>query len=329
MALTLDFRPRSFAELVGQETVVSILSRQIATKSWKNAYLFCGPHGDGKTSTARIFASEVNHGEGSPIELDCASNNGVDTIRGLVADAQQSSIDCEYKVYILDEAHNLSRAAWDASLKLIEEPPLNSIFIFCTTNPDKIPDTILSRVQRFDFRRVSKDAIADRLEFILNEVKNYTYERSALERVAALADGHMRDAIQYMEKCIDASGTVTNDVVEAVLGAVKYSSLMEIVRGLNEKHIDICLSEMNNLKSHNANMVQVYDELTSAVIDCAIYSQHKDMSFISIPSDYKAILPTDTAFTKVLVERFIKFRQFVNSSNAETLLKTIFVEICG
>lgn len=329
MALTLQFRPKSFAELIGQESIVSILSRQVATKTWKNAYLFCGSHGCGKTSTARIFASEINNGEGSPIELDCASNNGIDTIRGLVADAQQSSLDCEYKVYILDEANNLSRAAWDASLKLIEEPPRNSIFIFCTTAPEKIPDTILSRVQRFDFRRVSKDLISDRLAFILNEGNHRDYEKSALDRIAALSDGHVRDAIQLLEKCLDASDSVTNDVVESVLGLVKYSSVMNIIRSMTEKNLSKCIEELTALKSHNANMVNVFDTIMGTSIDAAIYAQTNDISFTGIPEDYKNILSTDIEFTKTVVERFSEFRNYVSSSNAETLLKTIFVEVCG
>ena len=123
----------------------------MATKLWHNAYLFCGPAGCGKTTAARIFANEINNGEGSPIEIDAASNNGVDNIRALITDAQQSAIDCEYKIYIIDEVHMLTTAAWNAALKLIEEPPLNTVFIFCTTNPEKIPDTYYLRVQRFDF----------------------------------------------------------------------------------------------------------------------------------------------------------------------------------
>lgn len=335
MALALKYRPKYWTDIVGQDTVVSILQRQVATKSWKNAYLFCGAHGCGKTSTARILANEVNGGEGTPIELDCASHNGVDTIRSLIVDAQQSSIDCEYKVYILDEAHNLTRAAWDASLKLIEEPPLNSIFIFCTTNPDKIPETILSRVQRFDFLRVSKDVIADRLEFIINEELNlnpelpYPYSRTALERIAVLADGHIRDAIQYLDKCLDVSHEVTEEVVESVLGLVKYDTVMKLLNALYSKNLKEGLDQLAVLKAHNTNMMQVYDFITDIAIDIAIYAQFKEISYTSIPTEYKDKLSTDIELTKSVVDRFVNFRHYLLPNNVETFIKTIFVEICG
>lgn len=281
------------------------------------------------TSTARILASEINDGEGSPIELDCASNNGVDTIRGLIADAQQSSIDSMYKTYILDEAHNLTKAAWDAALKLIEEPPSNSIFIFCTTNPDKIPSTILSRVQRFDFLRVSKDAIADRLEFILNEETHNKYERSALERIAVLSDGHMRDAIQYMDKCLDASESVDTQTIETVLGLVRYQSIMDLLLSLYKKDMKGCLDSFEQLKKHNTNLMQVYDMLTAIALDIAIYAQYSNASYINIPKEYIPSLPKDVILTRLVADRMVHFRKYLLPNNVETFIKTLFIEVCG
>ena len=169
VSLACKYRPKSFEECVGQPVVVSVLSRQIATKTFKSAYLFVGASGCGKTSVARIMASEINNRQSDPIEIDAASNNGIDNVRAIISDARQTSLDSDYKVYILDECHAFSNQAWQALLKLIEEPPYNTIFIFCTTNPDKIPDTIMTRVQRFDFNKISNKDIVDRLEFILNE----------------------------------------------------------------------------------------------------------------------------------------------------------------
>lgn len=327
--LTLKYRPRCFAEVVGQETIVSILSRQIATKSWKNVYLFTGPAGCGKTTCARIMANEINNGEGSPIEIDAASNGTIDNIRNLIAEAQQSSIDSDYKVFILDECHQLSRAAWDASLKLIEEPPVNSIFIFCTTNPDKIPDTILSRVQRFDFRRVPKDIISNRLSFIMNEEVHKDFEKSALDRIASLADGHMRDAVQLLDKCLDVSKTLTLDIVESTLGLVKSDSIMTIMNGMFNKKIDECLGEFEKIKSFNTNLMQIYDSIVSFAIDCAIFAQYGDIKYTSFSDEDIVKLSKDVELTSKIVDRLVKYRQFVNPSNAETLLKAVFVEICS
>ena len=328
MDLALKYRPHIWQDVVGQPTVISILSRQVATKSWKNAYLFCGCHGSGKTTTARIFADAVNNGQGQPIEIDAASNNGVDNIRALIADAQQSAIDCDYKFYILDEAHQLTRAAWDAALKLIEEPPLNSIFIFCTTNPEKIPDTILSRVQRFDFLRVQSDIIANRLEYIMNEELHSNYERVALDRIASIAEGHVRDAIHLLGKCLDVSENITLDIVEATLGLVKYDSLAEIMSCLFKHNLEGALSEFTKLKAYNTDMSRVYDEITSIAIDCAIYAQTENLSYTNIPETYKVPLRGNKQITAFIVNRLMEFRKYLNSGNAETFLKTIFIEVC-
>lgn len=327
--LARKMRPHSFAEVCGQNSVISILSRQIATKTFKNVYLFCGSHGCGKTTVARILASQINNGQGEPIEIDGASNNGVDNIRSLISDAQQSSIDCDYKVYIIDECHQLTRAAWDAALKLIEEPPSNTIFVFCTTNPNKLPDTILSRVQRFDFKKVDKKLIADRLEFIMNEEVKSPYTRDALERIANVSDGHVRDAVQMLEKCLSYSDNITLEVAESVLGLVKYESMYNIESGIISSDLSKCLNELESLKSANADMLQVYDSVTAYAIDCAIYSKTHDISHTAIPSDYKDNLWKDNDKTAMFVSRLMKFREFASSSNAEALLKTVMIELCG
>lgn len=168
-SLAIKYRPKTFSEISEQESIRTILQQQLATNEWKHAYLFCGPAGCGKTTAARIFANELNKGEGNPIELDAASNNGVDDVREIIKQAKTKSLDSSYKVFIIDECHSISNAGWQAFLKIIEEPPTTSIFLFCTTNPERVPRTILSRVQRFDFNTVSQDGIVSRLSYILQE----------------------------------------------------------------------------------------------------------------------------------------------------------------
>ena len=169
VALAVKYRPKTFEDVVEQDSTKVILQQQIATGEFQHAYLFVGPAGCGKTTNARIFADEINKHEGNPIELDAASNSGVDDVRNIIQQAKTKSLDSEYKVFIIDECHSLSNTAWQAFLKLIEEPPAKSIFIFCTTNPEKIPKTILSRVQRYDFKRISQQGIVDRLKYIIEQ----------------------------------------------------------------------------------------------------------------------------------------------------------------
>jgi len=172
-ALATKYRPKTFDDVCEQESVKIILQNQLNTNTTKNAYLFVGSAGCGKTTCARIFANELNEGHGNPIELDAASNNGVDDVRNIIQQAQTKALASEYKVFIIDECHAISSAGWQAFLKLIEEPPAKSVFIFCTTNPEKIPKTILSRVQRYDFKRISQQGIVDRLKTVLR-LEGYT-----------------------------------------------------------------------------------------------------------------------------------------------------------
>lgn len=169
IALALKYRPKTFDDLSEQAAVVKILTNQIETNTIKHGYLFSGSAGCGKTTAARIFANMINNGKGEPIELDAASNNSVDDIRTITEQAQTKSLDSEYKVFIIDEVHSLSNQAFQAFLKTLEEPPTKSIFILCTTDPQRVPNTILSRVQRYNFQRISHKGIVDRLKYIIEQ----------------------------------------------------------------------------------------------------------------------------------------------------------------
>lgn len=240
-SLAVKFRPKTFEDVIEQDAVKVILKQQLESGNIHSAMLFCGPSGDGKTTTARIFANELNHGKGNPIEMDAASHNGVDDVREIGKLAGTKTIDgSDYKVFIIDECHMITAQGWASFLKLIEEPPAKVVFIFCTTDPQKIPATILSRVQRFQFQKVSTFGIVQRLKYICDTEGIVRYSdngnlpesnyatQSALEYIAKLADGGMRLAIQYLEKCLAYSNALTTENVVKALNVTDYSDYIKL-----------------------------------------------------------------------------------------------------
>ena len=169
LSLAVKYRPTQLSDVVGQVEIKTILENQLNNNDLRNAYLFCGPAGCGKTTTARIFANMINKNTGGILELDAASHNSVDDVRSIIAQAGTQSLTSEYNIFILDEVQAFSGGAWGAMLKLLEEPPLKAIFIMCTTDPQRIPATILSRVQRHNFQKISSQVIVERLEYIIEQ----------------------------------------------------------------------------------------------------------------------------------------------------------------
>lgn len=328
--LTLKYRPHSFAEVVGQTTIVSILSRQIETKTFKQAYLFAGPSGCGKTTTARIMAKEINNGEGEPIEIDAASNNGVDNIRELIISAQQTSLDCDYSIYIIDECHMMTTAAWNALLKTLEEPPTHVIFILCTTNPNKIPETILTRVQRFDFMRIPQNIIADRLEFIANEEKSIvsSYTQDALNRIAAMSNGFMREAISLFDKCIGYSADLTLENVERTLGLVKYDLLVELNNAVIDKDYVTAQTVVSKLCSQNSSLLPVMDSILEIFIAAAKLKKFGDIKYTTIPVSYKDRVKTSDDYM-FIVDRAFKYRTLCQQMDIKSVIDVLILELCN
>lgn len=286
-ALAIKYRPTDFSSLTEQSAVVTILTNQIETNTIKHGYLFCGGAGTGKTTSARIFANMINKGAGTPIELDAASNNSVEDIRRLCEDAQTQSIDSEYKVFILDEVHSLSNQAWQAMLKTLEEPPAKSIFIFCTTNPEKIPQTILSRVQRYNFQRISLLGVMTRLQNILiwekEEGQNITFDIEAIQYIAKIADGGMRDAITLMDKCLSFSSDLTVENVIKALGVADYNTMFDLNNAFFENDKTKLIKIVSDVYSSGMDLKLFIKNYFEFLLDLNVYCLTKDLTMTKIP----------------------------------------------
>lgn len=270
VALAIKYRPAKFDEVVEQSATKVILKQQLESGEVKNAYLFCGSAGCGKTTCARIFANEINKGKGSPIELDAASNNSVDDVREIIQQAKTTSLDSEYKVFILDEVHALSGQAWQAMLKVLEEPPIKSIFIMCTTEKNKIPKTILSRVQQFDFQRISANKIYDRLSYILKEETcqaEIEENTEALHYIAKQANGGMRDALTMLDKCLAYSDELTIENVTKALGIASYDLMCELFTSYFDCDRAKGLSVINTVYMSGYDLKQFIKSFTNFVLD--------------------------------------------------------------
>ena len=283
-ALYRKFRPGEFEDVKGQDAIVTTLKNQIQTDRIGHAYLFCGTRGTGKTSVAKIFAKAVNcqHPvEGSPcgecamcrsiaagtsmnvIEIDAASNNGVDNIREIREEVAYRPTEGRFKVYIIDEVHMLSIGAFNALLKTLEEPPEYVIFILATTEAHKIPVTILSRCQRYDFKRISIETISDRLRELIDK-EGLDVEDKAVRYIARMADGSMRDALSLLDQCTAfyIGKRLTYDNVLEVLGAVDADVFSRLLRELLERDVKKVIETVDELVMQGRELSQMAADFT-------------------------------------------------------------------
>jgi len=280
------YRPRTFDDVYGQRHITDILKRQIETGNIAHAYLFSGPRGTGKTSTAKIFAAALNclnSSDGNPclecencreavedryvdiIEMDAASNNGVDNIRDIREKVALLPSKGRYKVYIIDEVHMLSAGAFNALLKTLEEPPAHAVFILATTELRKVPATIMSRCQQYEFRRIEDDEIVKRLTYIADE-SSIEYEPEALGMIASYSDGAMRDAVSMLDMC-SAYGNVTADVVHQALGVSGRESIGRLCDDITEGKVKEALNDLKEVISEGSQTDIVMKEIICALTD--------------------------------------------------------------
>lgn len=283
-ALYRKFRPNTFADVKGQDHIVTTLKNQLKANRIGHAYLFTGTRGTGKTTVAKIFARTVNcenPSEDGPcgecrscraiaagasmnvIEIDAASNNGVDNIREIVEEVSYSPAEGKYKVYIIDEVHMLSIGAFNALLKTLEEPPSYVIFILATTEVHKLPVTILSRCQRYDFKRISIDTITGRMQELI-QAENVQVEEKALRYIAKLADGSMRDALSLLDQCIafHLGKELTYDKVLDVLGAVDTEVFSRLLRCILDRNVLGCVQLLEEIVMQGRELTQFVTDFT-------------------------------------------------------------------
>lgn len=305
VALYRRWRPQDFDTLVGQHAVKTALSNALASGRIAHAYLFTGPRGTGKTSTARILAKALNCDKGPTahpcgeclnceriaagasmdvIEIDAASNRGIDEIKSLRDQTAYSPVNGRYKVFIIDEVHMLSTEAFNALLKTLEEPPAHVIFILATTDPHKIPATIHSRCQRFDFRRVTVEEITDHLAMVA-EKSGINADREALRLIAIQSEGGMRDALSLLDQCGVMAQQITAATVREVLGIVGRETLRQLVSAIGKQDLSATLAKLNFLLEQGKDVRQVLTELAEYFRALLLYK--------AAPS-YQEVYLTDT-----------------------------------
>lgn len=290
--LAVKYRPREFEDVCSQGATIQILKRQLELKQFKNAYLFVGPSGVGKTTLARIFANKINGGVGQPIEIDAASNNGVDNVKSIVASAQERSLESPYKIYIIDECHMITTAGWNAFLKCIEEPPQYTIFMFCTTDVQKVPATIANRVQRFNLTRIPESVIYDRLKRIISaefgvDVEYFDYNDS-IQYISKISNGSLRQAISYVEKCLDYSTELTIGNVMEVLGNFPLNIFFDLTNMIIDKDSENIIKLVDSVYNKGQDLKLFVSNYLSFILDLTKYCIFKDLAITQIPTSLLA-----------------------------------------
>lgn len=354
-ALYRKFRPQTFDEVRGQDHIVAALKNQINTGRIGHAYLFTGTRGTGKTSVAKIFAKAVNcenPKDGSPcggcetcraiaagasmnvIEIDAASNNGVDSIREIVDEVSYSPASGKYKVYIIDEVHMLSTGAFNALLKTLEEPPSYVIFILATTEVQKIPVTILSRCQRYDFRRISVGTISSQLSD-LTEREDINAEPRALDFIARTADGSMRDALSLLDQCAAFyyGRELTYDNVLKVLGAVDTSVFSDFLRAVVTDDVAACIKRLDTVVAQGRELTQFITDFTwylrnLMILEASDQSGEEVENILNLSSDNMKLLREEAkAVPLPMVMRYIRIFADLSNQIKYATQKRVLVEV--
>ena len=345
-ALYRKFRPQTFSEMVGQEAIIKTLKNQIIAQRVGHAYLFNGGRGTGKTSAAKILARAINclnPKDGEPcneceicksaisgaltdvVEMDAASNNSVEDIRSIREEVNFLPTRAKYRVYIIDEVHMLSTGAFNALLKTLEEPPEHVKFILATTEPQKLPATILSRCQRFDFKRISNDDIIKRLEIVCKE-SNIEATKGALAIIASLSEGAMRDSLSILERCVqDGQNKIDEDKIKDLIGIPKITLVNGIVQAILEYNVNKALENVENVLKEGKDIANLIWEMIKYVKDILVYQATKELELYNEEEQSQIKAISEMATKNKLVDLIYKLSE-LESDIKWTTQKTIIFQ---
>ena len=332
-SLACKYRPQRWEDVCGQTSIIKILVRQLELNQLRNAYLFAGASGCGKTTLARIFANKINNNVGYPEEIDAASNNGVDNVKAIIKSAQERAIDSKYKIFIIDECHMITPQGWNAFLKCIEEPPAFTIFIFCTTDPQKIPATILNRVQRYNITRINTDKIKERLSYIC-EQEGYINFSESVDYIAKISSGGMRDAISTLEKCASYSTDLNINNVLSALGNFSYHTMFDLVNALIDGNEPSVLNIIDDFYNSGNDLKLFVDMFLSFCLDISKYIIFQSCDILKIPTSMEVFLKNSTNFENAnqyymyLVNQLLELKNMLkNDTNVKTTLEIMLLKI--
>lgn len=297
MSLANKYRPQTFDDVIGQGVAVEMVKRMCASGKLSNRnFLFTGPAGCGKTTLARLISRSLNGNTENIIEVDAASKSGVDDVRDLIQEASQYPIGSKYKLIICDECHAFSQQAWQALLKCLEEQVGSAVWIFCTTNPEKIPDTIISRVQTFTLSKISTTTIQKRLKYVLDseiaEGQKIHYDDQAISYIAKLANGGLRDALTLLDKVLAFGKDVTADLVVRALDLPNYDDYFKLLNSLARKDNVAITAMLDKVYNSGTNYVKWFESFHSFLCNIVKYIFLRDVSRTMIPPQYEDKLAT-------------------------------------